>query len=124
MGLVASLLIIPARLQREADDDAAYRAVMREIGAEPKFPHDSEKREKEIIAGEILAHLVTISVAYMVWRVHPVFLHVFLGAWAAAFIADWMGGKIATWNFNRRQPSASEIFSAGGDGEGEVDEDA
>jgi hypothetical protein len=112
IGIVASLLFIPARLQREADEDASYRSLMKEMGADPQFPHDSVNREKEVIAGEILAHLLTLAIACAVWLFRPDFLIVFLGTWLLAFVADWIGGQVAGWNFDRRHPTTEEILVA------------
>ena len=78
----------------------------------PLFPHDSVNLEKEIIAGEILAHLLTLAIAIVIWRIHPDLLSIWLGAWATAFVADWAAGRIAAWNFNRRHPIPEEILPA------------
>jgi len=112
IGIAASLFFMPARLKRESDEDAAYRALMKEVGSEPRFPSHSVECEKEVIVGEVLGHFIALVAAYPVWRVYPVAFHVFLGTWALAFFLDYLGGKIATWNFNRRQPSIEEIVDS------------
>jgi hypothetical protein len=109
LGLAASLAFLPARLQREADDDAAYRRLVAQLGAAPLFPHHSMAREKIIIGGEILGHLAALIVGVALWRNLARHEHAFFAIWAVAFFADWIGGKVGLWIFKRRQPSVDEI---------------
>ena len=112
IGLLASLAFVPARLYRKANEDVGYRSFIKQMGSEPLYPHDSVKLEKEVIAGEILAHLFTLAVAIVIWRIYPDLLVIWLGTWGTAFVADWAGGHIARWNFNRRHPIPAEMNRA------------
>ena len=112
IGIAASLLMMPARLQREAEEDAAYRAAMRGFGAEPLFPNDSVRQEKELIAGELVAHVAALAVGFVLWITHPVPRRVFFATWAVAFLFDYIGRKMAAWNFKRRQPDTDKMIES------------
>jgi hypothetical protein len=109
LGILGSFAQAPARLHRKALEDAYYRTEVTQMGSVPLFPHDSVKLEKEIIAGEVLAHLITLAIAIVIWHIYPDTLSIWLGAWATAFVADSVGGRIAVWNFNRRHPMPEYI---------------
>jgi len=101
--------MLPHRLQREADDDAAYRGLVAQLGTTPLFPHHSVQREKNIVVGEVIGHLVALVLGAALWRKFGLTQYVFFATWGAAFFADWIGGMVALAFFTRRQPSVVEI---------------
>jgi len=109
IGLAASLLVLSSRLERERNDDAAYRAALAKLHANPEFPNHSERRMRRVIAGEIAGHCVSLGVGYFCWQALQYPRQVFLIAWVVAFVADWAGGRLGAWSFDRLQPSTEEI---------------
>ena len=112
LGIAAHLGYRGDRLQNQRDEDDAYVEMMESMGSTPRFPHHSEQRERYVLVGELVSHILAISAGIAAYLIYKDLLVVWLATWALAFIADWFGGKSAGWLFDRNQPSVEQIVDA------------
>lgn len=113
LGIAAHVGYRADRLRQQRQEDVAYAEMMESMGEKtPRFSGHSEHRERHVLAGELTSHVITVAVGAVAYLAYPDLLVVWLGTWLTALGADWVGGRVGGWVFDRKQPSSAEITNA------------
>ncbi len=103
IGVLTGFVIRRERLEEKKEEDGRYQCLVESTEANISFSRYSVLREKAIIKGELLGHVIAVSIGVLFYLLLPFFRIVFSTTWALAFVADWIGGKITGSLFDQKE---------------------
>lgn len=102
LGLIAHWSQYEKRITIAINNDAIYSLLDVDQGHKQQHGMDSDARERYIVAGEVISHLLVAGAFAAGWIAtrNPMLFPV---AWAAAYLADLCGGHAGVFAFRRWQ---------------------